>query len=1056
MPLNVYKSSAGSGKTFTLVLEYLLLVLKQPGYYRHILAVTFTNKAANEMKSRIITALYILSDEQLSNHKQYKTLVNQLAKRGFNDEGLIRRNASLVFSSILHHYSDFSISTIDSFTHKIVKTFSRDLRLPSVFEVELNDSVLTQEVVNELINKVGSDDYVTTVIIEFILEKLSDETDWRIDRSLRAYAKELIGEEAFLEMNKIDTLEQSDVQSIKNQLTTKIFEISARFISKSSAILKLLNKAGLSPFDLVGKTKGIGLVLIKLSEGEIADVFKGKTILNSFESDNPFIAKSTPQPIKNAFESVAEEVTQNFDEIRESYENFYPRYVLFQLLRKNIYAFVLQSHMLEIIHNLIDKKQLVHISEFNKRLADLLQMSPVAFIYERLGEKYRSFLLDEFQDTSVLQWQNFLPLIENSLASGYENLIVGDGKQSIYRFRGGEFQQFLKLPFIHKLEDRPHLERIENLIKQQYHEQTLDTNYRSSSDVVEFNNDFFEFIQGQLPLQLKTVFEGQRQKVFNDEKCGLVQFDFFISTEGKEIKTLAILERILLLIEKQLNDGYSLNDITVLVSGHHEGDEVARFLSSRNIEVVSADSLLLNSSASVRLSLNLLTFYLLPENKINRLELLVNLMEINPLYFTNGTTEELLFYNDLDEKSQISYIKMKSNWIEQQPGKGLYDITEELLRSIHLDKYPDPYIQFFLDEIHRFQVQEQKGLNAFLDYWKEEGGKKSVVIPEKTNAVKVMTIHKAKGLEFPVVIFPFANRFYRGTTRKNIWLDLRNEEVEKLTSGFVSSTTALSGTAFGYLYEEETEKTKLDMMNLLYVAFTRAISRLYVLADLPMQKNLSYPLIFKEYLQFKELWSDEKLSYVFGDETKSVSNKRLAISDNTRHHDFFISSGWMGRLILADESVIEQKASVTNEDKSYGLLIHEVLSQIVSFETFRNVLSHYESTGYLTNNQVNDFARMIESFRFNSVLEQAFSDGSYVRTETELLNAQGNIFRMDRFVELADRVIILDYKTGKQENHHIRQMENYIEIAKDLQTKPVDGYLLYLNDLINWEMISVS
>lgn len=1052
MSLIVYKSSAGSGKTFTLVLEYLALVLRKPSLYRHILAITFTNKAANELKARVIQALWLLSSAEAKSSKARQVLVVQLAKHGLTDEVLMVRNATLAFSAILHNFSDFNIGTIDAFTHRLVRTFARELALPSAFNVELSSRVLLSEVVNDLMEKVGSDAFITEVIIDFVMNRVEEEGDWKVDRALKSYAEELIGEEAFLMMNTTSATEDKHWWAIRKHIGAEISRIEAGFRSKAQNILDLLQSAGIAPESLFGKTRGIGPVLQRISQGELQSIFEAKTIHTGFQSDSPFVNKSTDKAVLVAFAGIEISVLSEFKALENWYESTFSRFLLLKLLHKNIHGFALQSKIMETMQAIITQKQLVHISEFNKRVAELLQNSAVAFIYERLGEKYRHFLLDEFQDTSVLQWQNFLPLIENSLASGHQNLIVGDGKQSIYRFRNGEFQQFLLLPQIFRANENLNLLRIQQLLKQNYVEKNLDTNYRSAKDIVEFNNDFFDFLLQKLPTTLQTVFHNQKQKVFQTAKSGTVSFDFF--DKDADMDAL-VLERVIEIIYSQLEAGFALRDIAVLVYNNAVGNTIARFLASQGMAVVSADSLLLNASSSVRLIYNALVFYAYPQNTLNRFELLMNLFS-SPAYDTNTPDSNWMnFYNEMSSSAQISYLKNLISWQEIMPGTGIYDLAEKLVRLLQLQIPADPYVQFFLDEIYGFQTKEQKGLDAFLDYWRQEGNSKSVVIPDSMDAVKVMTIHKAKGLEFPVVIFPFANKSVSRTTKKNLWLDLSNEGIGGLNAGFVSANKTLQSTTFGHIYDAESDKTKLDSVNMLYVAFTRAVDRLFVLADVPTSVNFSFPFFFKDYLVNKGLWSDDSKSYIIGNDLDSPKEPQIALQQVPATNLMFVSEEWNGRLMVAHEPAMA-KFEKSHEAQAYGNLIHEIFSQIKIWSDAVQVLQRYVSNGYLNTEQSVALTDLLLRLQNDAAIAPLFSPEVKVKTEVELLAKTGKIYRTDRYVEFSEKVVLLDYKTGTKDAHHQRQMKQYVQVVSDLQPKPIEAFLLYLDDLTDYQVERVE
>lgn len=1057
MSLKVYKSSAGSGKTFTLVLEYLVLVLKYPLYYRQILAVTFTNKAANEMKTRVIEALWLISDPNNNRYPKYNLLVNLLAKNDFGSEELVNQRASKVFNAILHRYSDFHIGTIDAFIHRLVRTFAHDLNLPATFETILESDDLAKDMSNELIQFIGHDDYVTALITEFLIENIGEENDWRIDKMLRDYIRELLNEEAFFQADETGLPGEDELSQVKSWISSRIHTFERTMQSEADKILTLLSGAGITAEDMPGKSRGIGSVLQKLSSGRFEDGLTGVAFTKALESDQPFMAAKASQNLRLAFATVEENVMPRWERIRELMLTEYDRYIILKLLKRNIYGFALQNKLKQISLQIIHDRQEVHISEFNKRIAALLQSSPVPFIYERLGERYKSFLLDEFQDTSILQWHNMLPLLENSLATGNDNLIVGDGKQSIYRFRSGEFQQFLKLPEIYQAGINDHLLRVQDLLKRNYLEYNLDTNYRSEKVVVEFNNNFFGFVSKHyIGESYRVVYQNQAQKVHQpSNENGLVQIEFLEPTEEMQARRIRMIERTYDLVIEQTNAGFSLRDIAILVSYKEDGNEIARFLASRGIQVVSSDSLLLNSSSSVRLVLSLMRFQQYPSDQINRLEALFHLQDLRPEVLT-ATAGHNWFesYNLLNQKEQQDFVnKFLPSW---NSNFSLYDLAEFIIRSLQLDKSPDAYLQFLLDEIYRFVVQDQKSLEEFLSYWDENGDNKSVVVPEQTEAVRVMTVHKAKGLEFPVVILPFATRSFSTLTRKNLWLDLKQLEIPGIKSGFIKASKSLEQTRYGFQYSDEKEKSKLDKLNVLYVALTRAIGKLYVLTSLPTRNVPGYAALFKDFLLDIGLWEDSKTIYTFGNEFNGKKTESEYQKNEETATVEFISTNWSEKISIAAESMPGSAMLFNHAALDAGNFIHALLARIIHVADAAPVLQNAFLSGFLDKTQQEKMGRLIDSFAHHELLSNAFDPRWKIKTEAGILTKTSEIFRVDRYVEMTDQVFIIDYKTGREDGSHHQQVRRYVKEIEDLQTKSVKGYLLYLFDYEKWELIEVK
>ncbi|PKP54223.1 MAG: hypothetical protein CVT92_00270 [Bacteroidetes bacterium HGW-Bacteroidetes-1] len=1046
MTLKVYRSSAGSGKTYTLVLEYLGLVLRKPGLYRNILAVTFTNKAANELKERVLHSLWLLVNPAESNVVARNILIKNLQANLMQDEKTITSNASRVFSNILHHYSDFSISTIDSFAHRLVRTFTRDLNLPSQFEVELESEQLAQLMADILMSKIGQDEFVTETIIGFVMHLMNEESDFQVEKELKTFSKKLLKEEAYLYARNASILTEEDINHAKELILNTVNEMEFRVKLIADKMLGLLDSQQIDRFELAGGSRGIGSVIESLSNREIEKVFLAKTIHSHFSGEKEFIKKTSVSDLSNSFRIIEPQMKSCLKLLEAFYLNEFKRFNLYKLLRKNIYAFALQSQMLQIIRDIGTEKQIIHISEFNKSIARLLQNAAVPFIYERLGERYSHFLLDEFQDTSVLQWQNFLPLIENSLANANQNLIVGDGKQSIYRFRSGEVEQFLILPKVFRSDNQESLIRIEQLMKQHYAFSNLDTNYRSAAGIVSFNNDFFDFVKDKLPESMQFVYSDQRQKSAKTMDEGSTTFHFMDEAGNAKSKMQSYLDHILELVNQLVDDGYNWRDIAVLSRANTTGNQIARFLANHSIGVVSADSLLLNASSSVRLIINVMRFYLQPEDRINRTELMNNLYDFSIDKSSNDFGKLVIQLSQLQEEEQITALQKIANLNEMGiKGITVYDVVEQTVRLLNLESTPDPYIQFLMDEVHRFQVNERGSLEDFLSYWDEVKGKRSVIVPEETNAVKVMTIHKAKGLEFPVVILPFVSSSPGKNSLTEAWVDLREEGIGKLETGLIPLNKSVENTRFADLYVNESDKSKLDVMNVLYVAMTRPSERMYILSPKPKSTEVSftYPVFFRDFLAHKDIWNEEQLKYTFGKHPikLKLKNDIHAIDDNKTK--VFISSYWQTKLMVTSELQTLNILNKTNEALVWGNLIHLILSEIHYSSDMEHILSKYIENGLLKLTEFDKVKSQIQRILFHPLLSFGFDETANIKTEVELLSKDGKVYRIDRLSYFENRILLIDYKTGAKLEKHGNQIKGYMNYVFELESKPVEGYLVY-------------
>ncbi|RLD50077.1 MAG: hypothetical protein DRJ05_20100, partial [Bacteroidetes bacterium] len=491
MSFSVYKSSAGSGKTYTLVREYLKIILLSPRNFRSVLAITFTNKAANEMKQRILSSLQDISDfENKSDTIAVRFMLPELIRETGLDEKQIALNAKKSLQLILHNYSDFGVSTIDSFVHKIIKTFAHDMHLPLNFEVDMDTDELITKVVDILISNVGTDKVLTDVLVNFTRYKTEGDKSWHIERDLAEISKEILTDDGQVHIEKLRELTLSDFSEIRKKLESSIRSFEKKIIDLAKKASELINGQGLDAKAFYQGARGIYNYFENLANGKMDKLEPNNYVKKTIDEDKWVSGKASLSDI-SSIDSIKAELEIVFQQLGLLLEKEYPVYMVRNEVLKNLYPLALLNEIEKVLEEYKEDNEIVHISEFNKRIAEIVLKEPVPFIYERMGERYKHFMLDEFQDTSVLQWLNLLPLLENSLASDNFNMLVGDGKQAIYRWRGGEVEQFSRLPKIINKDNDPLLNEREQSLERSYKPEFLSSNFRSKAEIVQFNNDFF-------------------------------------------------------------------------------------------------------------------------------------------------------------------------------------------------------------------------------------------------------------------------------------------------------------------------------------------------------------------------------------------------------------------------------------------------------------------------------------------------------------------------------------------------------------------------------------
>ncbi len=1053
MSFTVYKSSAGSGKTFTLVKEYLKIILRQPSDFRSILAITFTNKAANEMKDRVISNLKELAAEKPHpDSKVIKYLLPDLIKETGLSSVEIQQNAKKSLALILHHYSDFAISTIDSFVHKIVKTFAYDLKLPLNFEVELDADLLLNEAIDILISRVGVDDELTDLMIRFTESKTDEESDWHIEKDLFNLSKTLMKEDAQDYLDRLKVLSYEDYKNVLNRLGKFVNAFKKQVSELAKSAVEKIEQHQINIDSFARGNSGIGKYFLRLSDARNEDYSENSYVRATIENDK-WAKSGIDEAEKASIEQISSALKSIYFEIQEVLESRLKQFKLYRILQGQVYPIAVLGEIEKIVSDIKEQNSIVHISEFNKQISGIVFSEPIPFIYERLGERYKHFLIDEFQDTSVLQWQNMIPLLDNSLAEGHFNMIVGDGKQSIYRWRDGEVEQFARLPEIYKKEKLPLADERELTLKRNYREKILENNFRSKREVIEFNNEFFKSISSYLNENFTGIYDSVEQLFDEQNTGGCVQIEFVDKSEEN-----ATLQSLRSIIEALSGKGRKLSELAILCRTKNEAQKCSAFLLEHKIPVLSSESLLLSSSNEINLLVSFLNFLLQPANKINIGAVIQYLIDKNQIFETTlveafDAIRKLRPHGHLSLHTIQEYLSV--NGFEFNAFRLLslpvYDLTEELIRLFKLNTSIDPYLQFFLDAVLRFSLKGKTGISEFLDWWELEKTKESVIIPEGIEAVQVMTIHKSKGLEFPIVIYPYANERVKSGVN-HFWVELEDENISPLKVANIPVNSKLEETEFGDEYAYEMEKSLLDLINLLYVAFTRPVEQLYVIADdPPKSKNakLAIPSLLKFYLQQVGEWEDGKRVYFFGSDV-NMSPDKLPESQQFQLQNLF-SVNWRDNLMISTSAPDLWDMDEPDRNKSRGNLLHLLLSQINRREDILVVVSKNVEKGIVEPDQQESIVKLLTDIVEHPEVEPYFKAGLSVKTEPEILLESGLTIRPDRLVFADEKIIIIDYKTGKPSGSHKKQLDRYAQELRGMSDAEIQKVLIYIEDEIKLE-----
>ena len=1022
MSFAVYRSSAGSGKTFTLVKEYLKLVLLSPGDFRHILAITFTNKAANEMKDRILKALEEMAKgDQSADRMVTGTLVPLLMQETAMTRAEIALSAARSLEMILHNYADFAIGTIDSFSHKLIRTFAHDFGLPVNFNVELDGDEMLATAVDLLLDRVGDDHELTRLLVNFLETRMEEDRGWNIDTILADFAHILLDEEGQKQILKLKKFALVNFQQISENLYLAIrsFEKNVRDLARQACGMISAKDIPVSAF-FQGE-KGIGKYFTNIAGGRMDKLEPNSYVLATVEEDKWFSAKATPAA-RDDIGSIKDALLDIYQQLRASFDQHKSEYLLRKLLAKTIYPLAVLNEIENVLTDFKRQNNLVHISEFNARIAGIVMNEPVPFIYERLGEKYHHLFIDEFQDTSALQWMNYIPLIENALAGGFFNLVVGDGKQAIYRWRSGDVEQFNALPAIPGSNDNDVLRQREHALTRYFKSVNLNQNFRSKAEIVDFNNRFFRAIAGVVLSDGKEkIFEALEQEFDDSKTGGFISLEFIADGEaGFDFDELT-LNRILGIIREAESGNYRLNDIAILCRSNRNASRIARFLLEKGVDVLSTESLLVSNSPKVRFVIAYLRFLFEPRNDIVIAEI---------RQFLHESTVRDIRSRSLDD----DFVMLP-----------VYELCEALIRKFELNTGSDAYLQFFLDAVLKFSVKVSTGAVEFLDWWEKNKQKTSIIVPEGIDAVRVMTIHKAKGLQFPVVILPYALDF-RKNTKTYLWVDLDASVASGLETAILRSDKDMESTVYKDIYTDEQQKSMLDLVNLLYVAMTRPEERLYVLTkQTTTAKDVpdSWPNFFEYFIRSEGLWQDGESVVEFGKRVDHIQKNNKEKVDIIVLNEM-INSDWRNMIHIRMRAPqawdVEQPAT----RPQWGNRVHTLLSWIKTENDVDVALRKASLTGLIETGDREILEKILRSVIRDPKLARFFSDQVIVKTEAEILTPEGAFYRPDRVVFDGSRVTILDYKSGKPRREHNEQLIRYAGYIAGMGYEDIQKVLVYL------------
>ncbi len=1044
-PLKIYRASAGSGKTFTLAVEYITLLVIDQSAYQHILAVTFTNKATAEMKSRILETLEGLRDSKESAENYFHKIKEapEIKALNISDEE-IRRRCGVALHLLSHDYSRFHIETIDSFFISVIKDLARELNLPANLNIDLNSDDVLSEAVDNIIDYTDEASKTFQSLTSFIMEKIDDDKNWKMDEEIKTFSRNIFNEKYLKDYNllkgKID--DKQFMQNYKRLLLDIKTKAVNELQSQGEQFIQLCTNHGFNVDDFKQKKSGVYGFFQKLAMGkEIPNVNsyveKCRDNVEEWNKENKALqnlAETTLIPLLNKTIDMLPQATKTISTVN--------------VISKHLN----HLQLLAAVSNEIDQLNLDSnrflLANSAYFLQRMINKSSVPFIYEKSGSRFSHIMIDEFQDTSDLQWSNFLPLLNNCLDYGQSCLVVGDVKQSIYRFRNSDWN------ILNTLDINPELDGKINI------PDPLNTNRRSMGNVINFNNSFFKSAISVLNEDykqthdekdcadlIKAYSDVEQKIVEKNEELGYVCVEVVENeddtTEGYELATLQLLlERINDLLDK----GLEQKDITILLRFNKYIPLISQYFSENapELKIISDEAYRLSASSSINIIISALRYLIDPDDKLTLVNLVANTTDLQ--------YSRLLLFN-MEELKKLLPDDFKNN-IDTLPYMPIKDLVETIYDTFQLDKTTDQdaFLFYFHDQITAFLEDKHNDINSFLAYWDDTLSQKTIPSGNTIDGIRIMSVHKSKGLEFHTVIIPFCDWSTTGKPTDLLWCNPTENPYNGIPLVPVNYTKEMQASIFRTDYDEETLRNNVDNLNLLYVAFTRAKNNLFIFTSEQKKSTgkekedtindiskLIHKVLFKSATETPHYETGALITTPSKAEKSNTEN--IKFSTSTQLPVFRQSN-------KSKDFVAEEEEKTPYIDK--GLLYHSVLQDIFTIDDIDKVINEKYSEGVFKDKaEKEQVEKDIKEAMSNPTASQWFDKKWEVINERTILkpikgSSEWKEHRADRVISSPEETICIDFKTGAYNKEHFYQVKEYMELLVSIGYPNVKGYVWYV------------
>lgn len=1068
--LLVYKASAGSGKTFTLAVQYIRQLIEDPYSYRRILAVTFTNKATTEMKERILSQLYGIATSLKSSDGYLKEIMKTSDKS--IDE--IRKAADTALKNIIHDYSRFRIETIDSFFQSVMRNLARELELGANMTIELNNGDVLSDAVDSMIEKLDRMSPTLYWLLEYIEERIADDKRWNVSSEIKGFGRNIF-DEAYIEKGVTLREKLKDTKFIpqyRKKLQEKRESILDTMKGFSEHFQEILKANGLNPTDLKNGARGIGSYFNKIASGKLSDDVRNTTVEKCLEGAENWTTKTSPY--KETIISLANQV---LIQVLNDAEN--TRMTSNKVLNSCDMSlrYLNNLQLLMRIDSEVREQNLNHnrflLSDTNALLHSIIREGDASFVYEKIGTTIDTVMIDEFQDTSRMQWENFHLLLEESLAQKEGSMIVGDIKQSIYRWRNGDWKILAGL-------DKDRSFRLNS--------KTLDTNWRSEANIIAFNNDIFTSAckvlnerykadEGEDCTQLLDAYSDVRQKTSKETKEGYIKLSFLKNSEEHPYADTTM-ELLAEEVDSLVKKGVRVNDIAILVRKNKSIPAIADYFDKNTpYRVVSDEAFRLDASLAVCMLIDGLRYISEPTDRIACARLAVA--------YQKEILKKDVDYNTVLLNSVEDYLPAEFRlMLPEMSPMPLYELLEKLFIIFRMDmiEEQDAYLCAFYDAVTEYMQNNSSELTSFLTYWNETLYAKTIPSGE-ISGIRILSIHKSKGLEYHTVLLPFCDwKMENETNNHMLWCKINEADADKepfceLDLTPVNYSSAMAESYFSDSYREERLQLWVDNLNLLYVAFTRACKNLIVwckdeqkdtvsrllresidcMKDIKMTCNMPEP--DEEEEEDKEE-NDEPIIYEYGEicisgkKKKSDSTNRLvAVPEavNVKIESLeteidFKQSNRSADFIRGDE---DEEESLRSQYIRQGQLLHTLFASIDTREDLPSAIERLLFEGVIESAEKAEEIRKVAERALNLKEVKDWYSGEWtLYNECSIIyndeNGKMLTRRPDRVMMKDDEVVVVDFKFGKKKPEYATQVREYMFLLSEMGYTDIKGYIWYV------------